>query len=499
MPRLPSLPPGGPGRDEALESYLERCAELHRTSPDALARRVGIEAVGGTNLTIALLLPTHRSLAAMSEALNLSLQEASHMTLRRFALQLGLPPASDARDLSRLAARHWFFISWSRFCPECLAETGQWQIGWRLPLSTRCNQHGIRLHDKCPDCGGWPRSAGSYTASARSFLGERRRPSTCYLPKPLPNRSTGRGAKPCGADLTNTTTIPETITVADQLLNAATDGRPTQLLGRPTPPNEALALWREAVILSAWLTEHRTNLRPRPLRSPIRSPLTTRRLVNMASGVLATASPAEGAENFLRDIREAGIEPDSHWFRDRLPNQPTSAMSELVQATLAHTGRFTTRVTRTLRPDPLWGYTADQLPQRFWPCTIPTALQHAAHLSSPAKEAFVSLCLARFLSGSWTEGARLLGWRAATGPNRARNVIGKTPATHRDLLISELSAIAHSMDRCPPSITFASRRLGPEAQLASMYAPACGREWCPCQVACGPSIPQAAAAPGSLV
>jgi len=44
---------------------------------------------------------------------------------------------------------------WLRFCPQCLAEDGQpyFRREWRLATTIACARHGIRLLDRCPDCG----------------------------------------------------------------------------------------------------------------------------------------------------------------------------------------------------------------------------------------------------------------------------------------------------------------------------------------------------------
>ncbi len=482
--RLPSLPPSGPGADESLESYIERCARLLRSSPEALVKRVGIDA-DPTGLSSRLLWPTPGHVAAWAVGLDLSPQIIESMTLRRYTLPLSLPQTISPEELGRLAAQRWIFVAGSRYCTRCLDETGQWRIDWRLPLNTRCSRHGLLLRDSCPSCGGWPRSGHDNTASARSFQGEWRDPTRCYLSQHFSSRGTGRAAMPCGADLSTPHSDPIAASAADGRIAAAIAGRDTTLLGRTTSSGEALSLWRELTTLSAWLTHTRDQLKPRPLRSAPRSAGTARRLVATSIQVLSADSAAEGADQLLRIARTAGIEPDRHWFRDRLPKQPTPAMAQLVEVALSQSGRFSTRITRTRPQDPLWGYTADQLPQRFWACGIPETLRHVARLSDPAKQAFTSLCLARLLAGTWTDGALALGWVPASGRTRSRNAIGKTPPEHRAALLRQVAELARRMDRCPPTVTFRDKRTDPSASLASMYTPPCGRGWCPCPAQVG--------------
>lgn len=73
------------------------------------------------------------------------------MTLMRFdgrALRIDQP--------RRQVIRHvlWARPRGSRFCPECLADSGgRWPLTWRLGWSFACLIHHRLLADRCPDCG----------------------------------------------------------------------------------------------------------------------------------------------------------------------------------------------------------------------------------------------------------------------------------------------------------------------------------------------------------
>ena len=44
-------------------------------------------------------------------------------------------------------------VGFSRFCPECLAESGgRWQLRWRLGWTFACVRHNSLLSDECPQC-----------------------------------------------------------------------------------------------------------------------------------------------------------------------------------------------------------------------------------------------------------------------------------------------------------------------------------------------------------
>lgn len=77
------------------------------------------------------------------------------------------PPRQAARcsaigaALDRLDAHYWSNIRrrrsprWtrsSRFCPRCLAETGQWIETWQHPYHVACLTHGVLLEWRCPYC-----------------------------------------------------------------------------------------------------------------------------------------------------------------------------------------------------------------------------------------------------------------------------------------------------------------------------------------------------------
>ncbi|MEU9808569.1 TniQ family protein [Mycobacterium sp. NPDC050853] len=47
----------------------------------------------------------------------------------------------------------WSRMRYSRFCPDCLRDTGgRWQLFWRLGWAFACEQHRCLLVDECPAC-----------------------------------------------------------------------------------------------------------------------------------------------------------------------------------------------------------------------------------------------------------------------------------------------------------------------------------------------------------
>jgi TniQ len=142
---------------EALDSWLEAFAHrLNVRLGDVLGDlgltapfRHGIrELAVPTDWTIAL---REEEAARIAHATGADPQQLHDMTLMRFdgrALRID----QAERKVSR---RHlWARPRGSRFCPECLADSGgRWPLTWRLGWSFACLTHHRLLADRCPACG----------------------------------------------------------------------------------------------------------------------------------------------------------------------------------------------------------------------------------------------------------------------------------------------------------------------------------------------------------
>lgn len=187
---------------EALDSWLEALAHRLNVRLGDVLGELGLaapfqrgvrEITVPTDWTIAL---HEKEAARVAHATGTDPQQLHDMTLMRF----------DGRALridqaNRQVSRHvlWGRPRGSRFCPECLAESGgRWPLTWRLGWSFACLIHRRLLADRCPDCG----------------RVQRERPFSRHaLPVPgrcgtLPSR-TGDIAIPagCGQDLTRAETL----------------------------------------------------------------------------------------------------------------------------------------------------------------------------------------------------------------------------------------------------------------------------------------------------
>jgi TniQ len=187
---------------EALDSWLEALAHrlnvrlgdvLGDLGLAALVKNGIRELAVPTDWTIAL---REEEAARIAHATGADPQQLHDMTLMRFdgrALRID----QDKRKVSRHLL--WERPRGSRFCPECLADSGgRWPLTWRLGWSFACLTHYRLLADRCPACGRVQRE--------RPF-------SRQALPVPgrcgtYPSR-TGELAIPagCGQDLTQAETL----------------------------------------------------------------------------------------------------------------------------------------------------------------------------------------------------------------------------------------------------------------------------------------------------
>jgi AraC-like DNA-binding protein len=149
--RLAPLP------SEALDSWLEALAHRLNVRLGDVLGDLGLaapfkngvrELAVPTDWTIAL---REEEAARIAHATGADPQQLHDMTLMRF----------DGRALrinpgKRQVSRHvlWGRPRGSRFCPECLADSGgRWPLTWRLGWSFACLTHHRLLADRCPDCG----------------------------------------------------------------------------------------------------------------------------------------------------------------------------------------------------------------------------------------------------------------------------------------------------------------------------------------------------------
>ncbi|MFC0115661.1 TniQ family protein [Kibdelosporangium aridum] len=145
--RLPPL------AGEALDSWLEAIAHRLDTHLNDLLSAVGLSErdenrSGWGHLPIRL---RSGELAAVAAATGVPAAQIKAMTLACYdGTALRLNTRND-----RVSRHHlWGRGRGSRFCPDCLGETGgRWPLVWRLGWCFACLRHQRLLADACPQCG----------------------------------------------------------------------------------------------------------------------------------------------------------------------------------------------------------------------------------------------------------------------------------------------------------------------------------------------------------
>ncbi|WP_257033697.1 TniQ family protein [Streptomyces sp. Ag109_G2-15] len=133
--------------------------------------------------------PTEREHLAV--ATGVAPEMLQRMTLARWhGRALFIDPRRSTVDRRRL----WGRACGSRYCPQCLKESGgRWQLSWRLAFTFACTRHHMLLADTCPACGQIPRSNAHYTGTPPAL-------GIC------PTRARNAPRERCWQDLRETTT-----------------------------------------------------------------------------------------------------------------------------------------------------------------------------------------------------------------------------------------------------------------------------------------------------
>jgi TniQ len=180
---------------EALDSWQEAlAARLQATLADLAVAMLPAARRPGTRPASAIMLSDDDA-AAIAASCQLTAADVHGLTLARYdgtALRLDRQSGHVVRNVL------WGRAAGSRFCPECLAQTGgRWQLSWRLGWSFACLSHSRLLADACPQCGRMQRRQPHPATQVP-------RPGTCASPGP---DATGVSPPRCGADLTTVRTL----------------------------------------------------------------------------------------------------------------------------------------------------------------------------------------------------------------------------------------------------------------------------------------------------
>ena len=183
---------------EALDSWLEALAFRMRMPAGALLRSVGLrrraqlKSPGGPASDWMIRLQPEEA-STLAELTGTTANQVMSMTLAAYDGR-ALLIDQETGQVNRY--RLWGRNAGSRYCPNCLAETGgRWLLSWRLGWSFACVQHQCLLADACPGCGRMQR--------IRRYRGEHPlHPAHCSYPA---QDSTARFR--CGTDLRDTVPV----------------------------------------------------------------------------------------------------------------------------------------------------------------------------------------------------------------------------------------------------------------------------------------------------
>ena len=182
---------------EALDSWLEALAARLQATPADLAAAMlpAVARPPGKARPASTIMLNDDEAAAIAGSCQLSAAAVHGLTLARYdgvALHLDRQSGRVIRNVL------WGRAAGSRFCPECLAQTGgRWQLAWRLGWSFACLHHGRLLADACPQCGRMQRRQPHPQLRVPS-------PGSCACPAA---HATGAIPPRCGADLAAARTL----------------------------------------------------------------------------------------------------------------------------------------------------------------------------------------------------------------------------------------------------------------------------------------------------
>lgn len=394
-----------------------------------------------------------------------------HTLLGRFPSLVPGQMALTMRQIITAAHSRWFFLSHSRFCPQCLATNGSWQVSWRLPWTVACPTHQTLLADSCPGCSRNPREYrhGASTTRDPEIPVDPRRCQQASEPGPL-GWATPRCNKPLGAQLVGAATKPQ-LQAQEKILNSVSKG--TQLFDSELTPERFL---ETAVDISRLgLRREHQSRRLFPLRDIDDSV----KAITVVSQVLDATNPAEAA----RIIRDASS-LNADWTHNEVLKTVSNRhgpLAPVLDHLLAGAGRVTTRLRRRQLFFPVTQASIDQVPVLLWRCAVPDQL--CKQMKPRHMQFLMSLSLARMITGTWEDAAEGLGFTGDRGRAWSKYLVNKTPPTARALIPDACQSVMKALPAARKQPRFPLNNL---RQLEQLPTPVCGREeatqWCPCVI-----------------
>jgi TniQ protein len=187
-----------PGAGEALDSYLELLAHRSGTAWADMLDAVGLDNAGGAGTPV-----VYQWLSELTAVQQQRLSSSCGIDpsgLHPLTMATLIPAtAATPPTTTPLVPSHLYLSpARSRFCPQCLIETGgRWQLWWRLRWAFACPCHRCLLADTCPECGRWQRTR----PLPNDLIPE---PGRCARKA---DTSHGRDLRRCGAALSTAMTL----------------------------------------------------------------------------------------------------------------------------------------------------------------------------------------------------------------------------------------------------------------------------------------------------
>lgn len=485
-----------PATGESWDSYLTRAAAANHSTVLDLADRIGLRPERRWPAFHGVVISTARRTAAAA-ALDLDEQAVDRMQLAEFdqvAIDLHnlatTPTLSAARAAARLA---WVSYTGSRYCPQCLAADGIWQLAWRLPWTTCCPIHRAVLAYRCPTCL-QPVRSGRTVATTRPVRG--RGPADGRLCTQARPSTYGHS---CQADLTATTTRPATSVELEHSaeVQRLLDRAGGQVFGQQRSALECFGVWQRVACFALalrkvtidrgrWDTTH-------PWIRPPRDPEVILDLLGTAADLINAPSVATAADVLGRWCEQAGLTPTPSTFRDTAPR--SLAMQPVIDRLLTRVGRSHSVLIRSLEQLDgqhrlaITSWDVSDIPQLAWPCALPTVLRSRTAPGQVMLRAVLALTLARIAgAATWAQAGEALGWDARQGTQWSRYVFAQRNGDLRQQLVAAALTTAATLGRQPRQHAWALRpQLSGRTleQLAAAQTGHCVRDdrssaWCPC-------------------
>lgn len=132
---------------EALDSWLEALAHRHGVHFGDVLHQCGITSAGPGGW---IRLLDRYTLARIAQVTGLSPCEVDAMALPP---NPGAPTGANTNVARMLPSGPWDWRANSRYCPQCLNDTGgRWKLSWRMNWTFACLTHNCLLADACPEC-----------------------------------------------------------------------------------------------------------------------------------------------------------------------------------------------------------------------------------------------------------------------------------------------------------------------------------------------------------